>query len=77
LRPQSNVLFTRELKHEISGKPGEVPSDLLIEALGAHAIQCGEIGIEHNSAAAQDADGTGEEAQRRPARQDAAQRVTY
>ena len=39
-------LLTRELKHEVRWETFGVPFDLLVQALGGHAVDLGEIGID-------------------------------
>jgi hypothetical protein len=40
--------FGSQLKHKVSWKSGSVTLHLLIEPLRGHAIQSGQIGVEHN-----------------------------
>jgi hypothetical protein len=53
LRPQSRQLFSRELEHKILGKSLTVTPDLLVEALGGHLVEGGELGIEQHLVTAQ------------------------
>jgi hypothetical protein len=54
LRPQSGGLIRGELKREILWKPGSIAPDLLIEALGGHPVEGGQIGIDDKPVAAHD-----------------------
>lgn len=48
MRPQSGVLFCRQPKHEIRREALRIASHLLIEPLGRHIIELGEVGIDHD-----------------------------
>jgi hypothetical protein len=41
------------MKHEIRREASEVAPDLLVEALGGHAVEHGEVRVEHDAPAAQ------------------------
>jgi len=45
-----------ELEHEILREPLHVAADLFIESFGGDSIECGEVGIEHDSFSPDDED---------------------
>ena len=56
MRPQSRELFCGELEHEIRRKLLGIAFDCLIESLGFHPIQRGQIGIDNDPLTAQHLD---------------------
>ena len=43
------LLCGGELEHEVGRKPAAVTLDLLVEALGRHAVDLGQIGVDHHA----------------------------
>jgi hypothetical protein len=61
LRPvQSYCLGLGQVEYEIRGEARGISLDLLVEALGSHAIESGELGIGQHPMAAQHEDGAGD-----------------
>jgi hypothetical protein len=53
MRPvQCHDFLGRESKDEVFREPVKVALDLLVEALGSDAIECGELGIDQHSLSA-------------------------
>jgi hypothetical protein len=45
-----HLLALGETKHEVAGKPILVALHLLVQSLGRHAVDQGQVSIEHNPA---------------------------
>ena len=61
LRPVQRLHFSRrELEHEIFRKAFPVTPDLLVQPLGGHAIERGEVGVDHDLVAADDENALGD-----------------
>jgi hypothetical protein len=52
LRPQSGRLLDGEHEHEVGWEFGEIALDRLVEALGLHAVELGQISVDDHALAA-------------------------
>jgi len=56
LQPQAGEFFVAELKHEVLGEALPIAVDLLVQPLGALAVELGQIGVEQHALTADDED---------------------
>ena len=54
MRPQSQLLFTGELEHEVGREPCPVAAYLFVEPLGRHSVKSRQRCVQDYPASAQD-----------------------
>jgi len=60
LRPQDCNLLIHQPKHEVGGKPLQVPPHLFVQPFGGDAVERREILVEQHLLATDDEDATGD-----------------